>query len=89
MGGAAFCTPLLTASGVIKVLFLDDRLEAYTKPIRTAELILEYPVQFVRDSRFLKVGHRIQGLLPDVQILLPSTNGASILCANPSRNGLS
>ncbi|WVZ23776.1 hypothetical protein V8G54_002320 [Vigna mungo] len=68
MGNAASCTPSLTANGVFKVLFLDGRLESYTKPIRAAELMLEHPGQFVCDSTYLKVGHRIQGLLADEEL---------------------
>ncbi|CAJ1936590.1 unnamed protein product [Sphenostylis stenocarpa] len=68
MGNAASCTPSFTANGGIKVLFLDGRLETYTKPMRAAELMLEYPGQFVCDSSYLKVGHRIQGLLADEEL---------------------
>ncbi|XP_061354644.1 uncharacterized protein LOC133299226 [Gastrolobium bilobum] len=68
MGNAASCTPSLIANGVFKVLYLDGRLEAYTKPMRAAELMLEYPGQFVCDSSYLKVGHRIQGLLADEEL---------------------
>ncbi|RDX81443.1 hypothetical protein CR513_37879, partial [Mucuna pruriens] len=68
MGNAASCTPSLIPSGVIKVLYLDGRLEAYTKPMRAAELMLEYPGHFVCDSSYLKVGHRIQGLLADEEL---------------------
>ncbi|KAJ1437782.1 hypothetical protein SESBI_03197 [Sesbania bispinosa] len=68
MGNVASCTPSLITNGVIKVLFLDGRLEAYTKPLRAAELMLEYPGQFVCDSSYLKVGHRIQGLLADEEL---------------------
>lgn len=68
MGNVASCTPSLTPNGVFKVLFLDGRLEAYTKPMRAAELMLEYSGQFVCDSSYLKVGHRIHGLLADDQL---------------------
>ncbi|KAK7398791.1 hypothetical protein VNO78_09964 [Psophocarpus tetragonolobus] len=68
MGNASSCTPSLIANGVFKVLFLDGRLESYTKPMRAAELMLEYPGQFLCDSSYLKVGHRIQGLLADEQL---------------------
>lgn len=68
MGNTASCTPSLIANGVFKVLFLDGRVEAYTKPMRAAELMLEYPGQFVCDSSYLKVGHRIQGLLADEEL---------------------
>lgn len=68
MGNAVSCTPSLIANGVFKVLFLDGRLETYTKPMRAAQLMLEYPGQFVCDSSYLKVGHRIQGLLADEEL---------------------
>ncbi|CAJ2675904.1 hypothetical protein L195_g022851 [Trifolium pratense] len=65
MGNVASCTPTKV---VFKVLLLDGRIEAYTKAIRAAELMLEYPGQFVCDSSYLKVGHRIQGLLADEEL---------------------
>ncbi|XP_027343257.1 uncharacterized protein LOC113855826 [Abrus precatorius] len=68
MGNAVSCTPSLIPNGVFKVLFLDGRLEAYTKPMRAAELMLECPGQFVCDSSYLKVGHRIHGLLADEEL---------------------
>ncbi|XP_057752978.1 uncharacterized protein LOC130970802 [Arachis stenosperma] len=49
---------------VFKVLLVDDgRVEAYRKAMRAGELMVEYPGHFVCDSGYLKVGHRIQGLL--------------------------
>ncbi|CAL0313767.1 unnamed protein product [Lupinus luteus] len=68
MGNAALCTPSLISNGVYKVLYLDGRLEFYTKPMRASELMLEYPGQFVCDSSYLEVGHRIQGLLADEEL---------------------
>ncbi|KAG4999367.1 hypothetical protein AAZX31_08G053700 [Glycine max] len=69
MGNAASCTPsLISNNGVLKILLSDGRLEAYKKPMRAAELMLEYPGQFVCDSCYLKVGHRIHGLLADDQL---------------------
>ncbi|OIW10138.1 hypothetical protein TanjilG_21975 [Lupinus angustifolius] len=68
MGNAALCAPSLIANGIYKVLYLDGRLEFYTKPMRAAELMLEYPGQFVCDSSYLKVGHRIRGLLADEEL---------------------
>lgn len=68
MGNAASCTPSLITNGVSKVMFLDGRLESYTKPVRAAELMVEYPGQFVCDSSYLKVGHRIHGLLADEEL---------------------
>ncbi|KAI4351044.1 hypothetical protein L6164_005432 [Bauhinia variegata] len=68
MGNAASCTPSLMANGVIKVLFFDGRLEAFKRPLNAAELMVEYPGQFVCDSSYLKVGHRIQGLLADEEL---------------------
>ncbi|XP_004503263.1 uncharacterized protein [Cicer arietinum] len=65
MGNAASCTP---TNGVFKVLLLNGRIETYTKPIRAAELMVEYTGQFVCDSSYLKVGHRIQGLLADEEL---------------------
>lgn len=69
MGNAASCTPSLTMNnncGGIKVLSLDGRLESYTtRAVKAAEIMVENPGQFVCDSSFLKVGHRIQGLLAD------------------------
>jgi hypothetical protein len=65
MGNVASCTP---TKGLFKVLLLDGRIEAYTKSIRAAELMVEYPGQFVCDSSYLKVGHRIQGLLADEEL---------------------
>ena len=63
MGNAASCSPSKITNGVIKVLYFDGRLEAYTRPVKAAELMLEYPGQFVCESSYLKVGHRIRGLL--------------------------
>ncbi|XP_028783185.1 uncharacterized protein LOC114760374 [Neltuma alba] len=69
MGNAASCTPsLMTSNGGIKVLSLDGRLESYTRAVKAAELMLENPGQFVCDSSFLKVGHRIHGLLADEEL---------------------
>ncbi|CAL0331123.1 unnamed protein product [Lupinus luteus] len=68
MGNAASCTPSFISNGVYKVLYLDGRLQFYTKPIRAAELMLECPKQFVCDSSYLKVGHRIRGLLADEEL---------------------
>ncbi|KAE9597479.1 hypothetical protein Lal_00030008 [Lupinus albus] len=68
MGNAASCTPSLISNGVYKVLYLDGRLEFYTKQMRASELMIEYPEQFVCDSSYLKVGHRIQGLLADEEL---------------------
>ncbi|XP_054790193.1 uncharacterized protein LOC129300976 [Prosopis cineraria] len=69
MGNAASCTPsLMISNGGIKVLSLDGRLESYTRAVKAAELMLENPGQFVCDSGFLKVGHRIQGLLADEEL---------------------
>jgi len=65
MGNVASCTP---TKGVFKVLLLDGRIEAYSKALRAAELMVEYPGQFVCDSSYLKVGHRIQGLLADEEL---------------------
>ncbi|CAL5215380.1 unnamed protein product [Lathyrus oleraceus] len=65
MGNVASCTP---TKGVFKVLLLDGRIETYTKAIKAAELMVEYPGQFVCDSSYLKVGHRIQGLLADEEL---------------------
>lgn len=67
MGNVASCTPL-NSNGVFKVLFFDGRVEAYTKPIKAAELMLDHPGQFVCDSSNLKVGHRILGLLADEEL---------------------
>lgn len=68
MGNASSCTPSLMANGAIKVLSLDGRLESYTRAVKAAELMVENPGQFVCDSSFLKVGHRIQGLLADEEL---------------------
>ncbi|KAI4347275.1 hypothetical protein L6164_008098 [Bauhinia variegata] len=68
MGNSASCTPSLMANGAIKVLFFDGRLEAFTRPVNAAELMVEYPGNFVCDSSYLKVGHRIQGLLADEEL---------------------
>ncbi|KAF7822224.1 DUF4228 domain protein [Senna tora] len=72
MGNAASCTPSLmkgnNGGGTIKVLSLDGRLESYTRAVRAAELMVENQGQFVCDSSFLKVGHRIQGLLADEEL---------------------
>lgn len=57
-----------SSNGVFKVLLLDGRVEAYKKPIRAGELMVEYPGQFVCDSSYLKVGHRIQWLLADEEL---------------------
>ncbi|KAJ7975250.1 DUF4228 domain protein [Quillaja saponaria] len=68
MGNAGSCTPSIISNGVMKVLFLDGRLVAYTRPIKAAEIMVENPGQFVCESSNLKVGNRIQGLLADEEL---------------------
>ncbi|KAI9070492.1 hypothetical protein K1719_023852 [Acacia pycnantha] len=70
MGNAASCTPslMMISNGATKVLSLDGKLESYTRTVKAAELMLDNPGQFVCDSSFLKVGHRIQGLLADEEL---------------------
>lgn len=65
MGNSASCAPSMVSNGAAKVLSLDGKLESYTKPVKAAELMIENSGKFLCDSGDLKVGHRIQGLLPD------------------------
>ncbi|XP_004137354.1 uncharacterized protein LOC101203132 [Cucumis sativus] len=65
MGNSASCAPSMASNGAPKVLSLDGRLQSFSKPVTAAELMIEHSGKFLCDSSDLKVGHRIQGLLPD------------------------
>ncbi|RWR85580.1 hypothetical protein CKAN_01445100 [Cinnamomum micranthum f. kanehirae] len=58
----------MVSSRAVKVVFVDGRVEEYTRPVNAAELMLENPIQFVCDSVDLKVGHRIPGLAADEEL---------------------
>ncbi|GMH03928.1 hypothetical protein Nepgr_005767 [Nepenthes gracilis] len=68
MGNAASCAPSIASNGAIKVLKWDGRIEAYTRPVKAEELMLEHPEQFVCDPSSLQVGHRIPGLPADDEL---------------------
>ncbi|GMY24005.1 hypothetical protein FCV25MIE_19246 [Fagus crenata] len=70
MGNVTSCAPSIISSKVVKVLFNDGTLQAYTRPVKAAELMVEHPGQFLCESSSLKVGHRIQGLLADEELEL-------------------
>ncbi|CAK9329929.1 unnamed protein product [Citrullus colocynthis] len=55
----------MASNGAAKVLSLDGKLQSFAKPVKAAELMIEHSGKFLCDSSDLKVGHRIQGLLPD------------------------
>ncbi|XP_021801090.1 uncharacterized protein LOC110745322 [Prunus avium] len=67
---AASCAPslVISSSGVVKVMFLDGRLEVYTRAVKAAELMLENPGQFVCESSSLEVGNRVHGLTADEEL---------------------
>lgn len=65
MGNSASCAPSMASNGAAKVLSLDGKLQSFAKPVKAAELMIEHSGKFLCDSSDLKVGHRIQGLLPD------------------------
>ena len=58
----------MVSSRAVKVVFVDGRVEEYTRPVNAAQLMLENPIQFVCDSVDLKVGHRIPGLAADEEL---------------------
>lgn len=62
---AASCAPSMASNGGAKVVSLDGNLQSFTKPVKAADLMIEHYGKFLCDSDDLKVGHRIQGLLPD------------------------
>lgn len=67
MGNGVSCTPsiLYSSSSLVRVLFMDGKIQIFNKPIKAVEIMVDNPNQFLCNSSSLKVGHRIPGLAED------------------------
>lgn len=63
------CAPSIISNNEVKILCSDGRLLVYTRAaIKAAEVMLEYPGQFLCESKNLKVGQRIPGVWAEEEL---------------------
>ncbi|KAG6410585.1 hypothetical protein SASPL_128647 [Salvia splendens] len=69
MGNVAMCAPSIISTNEVKILCSDGRLLVYTRsPIKAAEIMLEFPGQFLCESGQLKVGQRVPGVCAEEEL---------------------
>ncbi|KAH6763397.1 hypothetical protein C2S52_020830 [Perilla frutescens var. hirtella] len=69
MGNVAMCAPSIISNNEVKIICSDGRLLVYTRaPIKAAEIMLEFPGQFLCESSHLKVGQRIPGICAEEEL---------------------
>ncbi|KAJ0257293.1 Uncharacterized protein HA466_0081840 [Hirschfeldia incana] len=66
MGNTSSCAPLITSSGVVKILApFTGTLEVFSKPIKTSDIVSQNSGQFITDSTLLQIGHRVTAVPPN------------------------
>ncbi|XP_057767496.1 uncharacterized protein LOC130987821 [Salvia miltiorrhiza] len=70
MGNVAMCAPSIISSNEVKILCSDGRLLVYTRSsaMKAAEIMLEFPGQFLCESGQLKVGQRVPGVRAEEEL---------------------
>ncbi|KAG2303188.1 hypothetical protein Bca4012_061969 [Brassica carinata] len=88
MGNTSSCAPLITSSGVVKILSpFTGTLEVFSKPTKTSDIVSQNSGEFITDSTLLQIGHRVTPVSPDeflrprrhLYLLLPTDMLFSVL----------
>eukprot|EP01018_Ginkgo_biloba_P027359 Gb_05762 [translate_table: standard] len=85
----SLCSSCNVPSTTVKVLLMNGSVQAFQRPIKAAEVMLENPQQFVCHSNALQIGRRISALSADEDLdlghlyfLLPMQKLHSLLSAS-------